>query len=87
MCAVGIKINPVTEWDGKKVGTGEVGPFAKELKKILHEEAKYSTTYEDVIQLKFPPSAKVHKVPKVHSAAPEVQLQRLEREADNAIKA
>eukprot|EP00746_Dinoflagellata_sp_MGD_P155868 gnl/MRDRNA2_/MRDRNA2_85589_c0_seq6.p1 gnl/MRDRNA2_/MRDRNA2_85589_c0~~gnl/MRDRNA2_/MRDRNA2_85589_c0_seq6.p1 ORF type:complete len:314 (-),score=60.28 gnl/MRDRNA2_/MRDRNA2_85589_c0_seq6:174-1082(-) len=62
MCAVGISLNPVIEWDGKKVGTGEVGPVAKELVKILHEEAKYGTTYEDVIQLKYPPSAKAAKV-------------------------
>eukprot|EP00746_Dinoflagellata_sp_MGD_P085614 gnl/MRDRNA2_/MRDRNA2_33880_c0_seq1.p1 gnl/MRDRNA2_/MRDRNA2_33880_c0~~gnl/MRDRNA2_/MRDRNA2_33880_c0_seq1.p1 ORF type:complete len:378 (+),score=57.95 gnl/MRDRNA2_/MRDRNA2_33880_c0_seq1:104-1237(+) len=45
-------IMPVIEWDGKKVGSGEVGTIAKELIKLLKEEAKSGD--EDVIQLKYP---------------------------------
>lgn len=40
---------PVVEWDGKKVGNGEVGVIATELTKLLEEEARSGN--EDVIEL------------------------------------
>eukprot|EP00746_Dinoflagellata_sp_MGD_P002991 gnl/MRDRNA2_/MRDRNA2_105836_c0_seq1.p1 gnl/MRDRNA2_/MRDRNA2_105836_c0~~gnl/MRDRNA2_/MRDRNA2_105836_c0_seq1.p1 ORF type:complete len:352 (-),score=79.55 gnl/MRDRNA2_/MRDRNA2_105836_c0_seq1:68-1123(-) len=45
-------IMPVIEWDGKKVGTGEVGPIAKELMTLLEEESKSGSV--DMIELKYP---------------------------------
>eukprot|EP00746_Dinoflagellata_sp_MGD_P081105 gnl/MRDRNA2_/MRDRNA2_322955_c0_seq1.p1 gnl/MRDRNA2_/MRDRNA2_322955_c0~~gnl/MRDRNA2_/MRDRNA2_322955_c0_seq1.p1 ORF type:complete len:190 (+),score=50.07 gnl/MRDRNA2_/MRDRNA2_322955_c0_seq1:38-571(+) len=62
MCAAGTILNPVIEWDGKKVGTGLVGPIAKELVSLLVDEAKDGHG-DDSIELKYPPSSEVSEVP------------------------
>ena len=53
MLGGGVPINPVTEWDEHKVGTGEVGSVAKELQKMITEESQHPSSYKDSIELKY----------------------------------
>jgi len=38
-----IKVAPVVEWDGQKIGEGKPGPVTKELLEMWNEDARSAT--------------------------------------------